>query len=267
MACETMLKTSEAIFAVSDVLAAVRFYRDILGFDGQWLWGDPPTFAGVRWGSVHVMFCQQPDLAAKVEGHLHFFMCDDVEAVHQRHLEKQAPIISAIENKPWGLREYTIRDPNGYHLRFAGPQKYERPAAAAATIPDFIRIVERLPSVEESLLLHNALHWNREAEALHVALNNSLYGAVALDARDAGRERVVGSIRVIGDGAKFFYIQDVMVLPEYQNQRIGSAMMEATMRWLKGSAPPGASVGLFTGKPGFYERYGFQSGMGMSLFL
>jgi predicted N-acetyltransferase YhbS len=77
----------------------------------------------------------------------------------------------------------------------------------------------------------------------------------------------VGAIRVVGDGAKFFYVQDVMVRPELQHQRIGSAMIESAMAWLKRSAPTGAFIGLFTGKPGFYERYGFQIGQGMSLCL
>ena len=64
------LSRSEAILAVADVPATVRFYRDKLGFTGEWLWGEPPTFAGVRWDKVSVLFSLQPALAAKVEGHV-----------------------------------------------------------------------------------------------------------------------------------------------------------------------------------------------------
>jgi catechol 2,3-dioxygenase-like lactoylglutathione lyase family enzyme len=262
-----ILKSSEAILAVADVAATVRFYRDVLGFEGEWLWENPPTFGGVRWGAVQVMLCRQPELARNVEGHQHFFFCDDIDALHQRHQAANAPIVSKLENKPWGVREYTVRDINGYHLRFAGPQKYERPASARSTLPSFIKLEERLPTVEELGILTDAVGWNRTAEMLRVALEHSLHGVVALDTRNPQEPRVVGSIRVIGDAARFFYLQDVAVIPEFQNQRIGSAMMELVMAWLKSAAPKGSWIGLFTAKPGFYERYGFKSGSGMSLMV
>ena len=50
------LSRSEAVLAVADVAATIRFYRDKLGFTGEWLWGDPPTFGGVSWGRVGGMF-------------------------------------------------------------------------------------------------------------------------------------------------------------------------------------------------------------------
>jgi predicted N-acetyltransferase YhbS/uncharacterized glyoxalase superfamily protein PhnB len=265
---EPALRSSEAILAVADVPATVKFYRDALGFQGQWLWGTPATFGGVRWGAVHVMFCQQRELAARVEGHQHFFFCHDVNALRQRHQTTGAPVISEIEDKPWGIREYTVRDINGYHLRFGGSPSYQRPATATSVLPAFIRIVERLPSVDEFAELTRSVGWNPSDPATSaLALRNSLYGVVALDTRETDDGRVVGAIRVVGDGAKFFYVQDVMVRPGLQHLRIGSAMMESVMAWLKRSAPRGAFIGLFTGKGGFYERYGFQSGLGMSRCL
>src|SRR5262245_36728031 len=35
---------SEPILAVSDVVAAIRHYRDVLGFANEWTWGEPPDF-------------------------------------------------------------------------------------------------------------------------------------------------------------------------------------------------------------------------------
>jgi catechol 2,3-dioxygenase-like lactoylglutathione lyase family enzyme len=35
-------------FVVPDVLAAVSFYTERLGFTLGFTWGDPPTFAGVN---------------------------------------------------------------------------------------------------------------------------------------------------------------------------------------------------------------------------
>lgn len=257
-----VLRTSEAVLAVADVAATIRFYREKLGFEGEWLWGDPPTFGGVRWGGIQIMFCQQERLASKVEGHMHYFRCDDIEALYQHHRQRHAPIIDDIENKPWDLREYTIRDINGYHLRFGGPPRYERPVTARQSLPADVTIAERIPTLAEYYTLAESVGWNRHESTASTALQNSLYGAVAM----AGEE-AVGMLRIIGDGGRFYYIQDVVVCPPRQNQRIGTALMEAAMAWLERTAPKGAWIGLFTPKPAFYERFGFKSGGGMCIWL
>jgi GNAT superfamily N-acetyltransferase len=66
--------------------------------------------------------------------------------------------------------------------------------------------------------------------------------------------------RVVGDGAMAFYVQDVAVLPAYQRQGIGTALMEAVMGYFGRETPRHASLGLFTGRnlAGFYERHGFE---------
>jgi GNAT superfamily N-acetyltransferase len=260
------LKGSEAIFAVSSVVETVKFYRAVLGFTGEWLWGGPPTFGGVCWGKVQVMLCQQPELAAKVEGHQHHFYCEAIDELHEQHRAAGAAIISPIGNKPWGLREYTVRDLNGYHLWFGGSVGYQRPPTARSTLQEFIAIEERLATVDEYSAMMDAIGWNKNADNVPTALANSLYGAVALDRRQAPGKQIAGMIRVIGDAARVFYIQDVVVIPTLQNQHIGAAMMEATVAWLRRNAPKGAMAYLFTGKPAFYERFGFHPDTGgMSL--
>lgn len=260
-----MLRSSQPILAVADVRATIRFYREVLGFQSEWVWGDTPDFGGVRWGGIHVMFCLQPSLAGRVEGHMHAFFCDDVNALREQHREAGAPVISEIANKPWGIREYTVRDINGYHLRFGGPAAHDPSAPPPAALPDYIDIVERVPTPGEFAALAAGVGWKTEDVATTVgALRNSLFGVVAVDRRSG---RAVGTARVVGDGVKFFYVQDVMVLPEFQNQRIGSAVMEAVMARLRRTAPRGSWIGLFTGRPSFYERHGFASGGGMSLCL
>jgi uncharacterized glyoxalase superfamily protein PhnB len=112
---------SEAIFSVADVVATVKFYREKLGFTKEWFWDDPPTHGGASWGEVDVMFHMDAELANHVEGHQHYFFVKDVDDLYARHLQNGVSIISPLERKPWGMREYTVRDPNGYHLRFGEP--------------------------------------------------------------------------------------------------------------------------------------------------
>jgi GNAT superfamily N-acetyltransferase len=258
-----MIDTSEAIFAVADIRATIAYYRTVLGFESEWLWGDPPTFGGVRWGRIQVMFCLQPELAARVERHMHMFRVPDVQGLYDRHKSAGAEIVSDIENKPWGLREYTVRDPNGYHLRFAGPESYERPATATDALPAHVRIEKRLPTLDEYVRLSESVGWTRDLENMPKALAASLFGIVAVDTRDG---QAIGMSRACGDGRNFT-IWDVIVVPAYQGQLIGSALMEATLAELRQIGPRGAFVGLFAMKPLFYERLGFVRNSGMHLPL
>ena len=116
---------SEAILATADVAATIRFYREELGFTNEWFWDDPPTHGGVEWGDIDLMFQKNVELAKHVEGHQHYFFVTGVDELHARHQQNGVSIISPLERKPWGMREYTVRDPNGYHLRFgeqSGPE-------------------------------------------------------------------------------------------------------------------------------------------------
>lgn len=254
-----MMKSSEAIFAVADVLKSVRFYRDVLGFESEWLWEDPPVHGGVRWGQVHVMFSLQPELSKHVEGHPHWFEVEDVNALYERHRAAGARIVSEIGNKPWGFREYAVRDLDGYHLRFASPAEYERPKTATELLPNYIRIEVRKATLDEYIRLTEAVGWNKDISTMPRALEQSLFCIVAIDSRDG---KAVGMLRVCGDG-RYYTIWDVMVMPAYQGQKIGTAMMEAAMAELRRVGPKGAFVGLFTGKPKFYHRVGFRDGGGM----
>ena len=107
--------------------------------------------------------------------------------------------------------------------------------------------------------LVHAVGWKNfvNPEAVATALQNSLFIAVALD--EHKENEVVGTVRVIGDGAIFFYVQDLMVLKEYRKQGIGTALMRAAMNYLSTQTPKRSYVGLFanSNKIKFYERFGF----------
>jgi GNAT superfamily N-acetyltransferase len=249
----TRLIRSEPILAVSDVVATTRYYRDVLGFGDEWTWGEPPEFGGARWDKVSVMFCLQPELASRVEGHQHAILVDGVDALHEQHRASGAQILSALEAKPWGLREYTVRDINGYHLRFAESGS-DRPSRVHEDHASAV-IDERKPTVEEYVSLLNAVGWSGGGDRVAaLVLANALHGVVAVES-----DRVVGAGLVVGDGATFFYLKDIIVAPACQRRGVGAAVVEALMKYVRRTASKGALVGLFTGRQlaDFYERFGF----------
>jgi GNAT superfamily N-acetyltransferase len=180
-----------------------------------------------------------------------------IDVLYERHRANGIPILSPPEDKPWGLREYTVRDPNGYRLRFGEPQTAHATSTARKALPPTVRIIERLPTVEEYITLTDAVGWTKDAgvNGVRAGLKNSLFGAVAVDG-----ESVVGMVRLVGDAANVFYVQDVVVRPDYQRKGIGTALMDAVIDHFQRSTPRHFSIGLFTGRhlAGFYERHGFE---------
>lgn len=71
----------------------------------------------------------------------------------------------------------------------------------------------------------------------------------------------VGMLRVIGDGALFCYIQDVLVDAKYRGLGIGQGLMRTALDCIKKSTPSGIHVVVsLIAEPGleaFYEPFGF----------
>ncbi len=115
------------ILAVPDVLAAAEFYCDKLGFTIGFLFGDPPTHAGIHRGEwtnegAHIQFTltDQP-LQPKPQVGFYVFMGEDVDGLFEQYQAASVHIEWEPTNEPWGMREFAIRDCNGYLLRFGRP--------------------------------------------------------------------------------------------------------------------------------------------------
>jgi ribosomal protein S18 acetylase RimI-like enzyme len=243
-----MLTGSSPIFVAADVAETIRFYREVLGFPSSWAYGDSPDFGAATWGKVTIMFSLQPEFVGKVEGHGHWLDVEDVNGLYAQHLERGAMIVSPIEDKPWGKREYTVRDINGYHLRFAGDPSYT--PKGTGVFPDGVKIVRRMPTTEEHERVAGS-EFYKDGVPTGV-LERTWKGVVATDASG----EVIGTVRIMYDAPGWFSIWDVAVLPDWQGKRIGTAMMEAALEIVRDESP-GAFVYLFTFKHGFYERLGF----------
>jgi len=116
-------------------------------------------------------------------------------------------------------------------------------------------LIERAITVEEFIELRKAVGWNLPAEgAIRTALQNSLYSVCA-----EYEGQIIAMARIIGDGSIAFYVQDVIVKPDYQRRGIGAQIMERVMSYIEKSAAPGAIVGLMSakGKEEFYGKFGF----------
>jgi GNAT superfamily N-acetyltransferase len=124
-------------------------------------------------------------------------------------------------------------------------------------MPEEYRIVAVKPTGAQINALRLAVGWKLLEEGdFQRGLDGSLFAVCAF----AGDEPVACA-RVVGDGRTVFYVQDVIVRPEYQGCGVGRAMMERVMEFIAQHACEGAVVGLMAakGKEGFYEKFGFKA--------
>lgn len=128
-----------------------------------------------------------------------------------------------------------------------------------------IELIESPPTVADYISLRHSVGWGKTDISLaQQSLDNSLYHVIAQE-----NGKTVGMCRVIGDGALFFYVQDLVVSPEHQGLGIGKLLMEKIEFFLSKKASKGATIGLFSalGKEPFYFKYGYVKRNGDSLGL
>jgi catechol 2,3-dioxygenase-like lactoylglutathione lyase family enzyme len=116
------------VLLVRDVVASAHHYRDRLGFSFDRLWGHPPHFVILERGPCRLMLQQAPSGFVitphwKVVSGLWnaYFWVADADALFAEFQARGATLDYGIGDKPYGVREFGIRDPDGYDLGFGTP--------------------------------------------------------------------------------------------------------------------------------------------------
>ena len=112
-------------------------------------------------------------------------------------------------------------------------------------------------SIDDVLPLYQAVGWTNytnQPQMLSQSLTHSL--AVYL-ARDG--EKIVGLVRLIGDGFSSVFVQDLLVLPSYQRQGIGSTLMKQALSDYKDAYQVQLATEETEKTLGFYRSLGFET--------
>ena len=112
-------------------------------------------------------------------------------------------------------------------------------------------------SIDDVLHLYQAVGWTNytnQPQMLEQALSHSLATYLARDG-----EEIVGLVRLVGDGFSSVFVQDLIVLPSYQRQGIGSNLMKEALADYKDAY----QIQLVTERTektlGFYRSLGFET--------
>jgi len=112
-------------------------------------------------------------------------------------------------------------------------------------------------SIDDVLHLYQAVGWTNytnQTEMLEKSLAHSLAIYVARDG-----EEIVGLVRLVGDGFSSVFVQDLIVLPNYQRQGIGSDLMKEALGDYKNAYQVQLATEQTEKTLGFYRSLGFET--------
>ena len=107
------------VLAVQDLGKSVDYYKDKLGFE---TWGSADGWHFVKRGDFRLMIgeCTDEKPAAEIGNHSYFAyaMIEDADSLYEEYKSKEVDIISGINDKPWGRREFGIKTLDGHRITF-----------------------------------------------------------------------------------------------------------------------------------------------------
>ena len=116
---------------------------------------------------------------------------------------------------------------------------------------------QEVVKLENVLHLYQAVGWTNythQPQMLEKSLSHSLAIYLALDG-----DAVVGLVRLIGDGFSSIFVQDLLVLPSYQRQGIGSNLMKEALRDFKDAYRVQLATDQTEKNLEFYRSLGFET--------
>ena len=134
-------------------------------------------------------------------------------------------------------------------------------------------LIDNRLDTDTYLKLRKAVHWKMlTKEQAEKAIQGSLFTVVAFD-----DGQPVGMGRIVGDGAVICYIQDLIVIPDYQGYGVGQQIMERLIAYVKKLKLTDTEIMLdlmcAIGREEFYKKFGFKArpteklGPGMIMYI
>lgn len=129
----------QAVLPVPDVLAAVDWFGRVLGFELDFLFGNPVQHGRVKagdgsWGQVVYLHLARQEGAIQPCGQTRLHVGHDIDGLHAHVLAQGGTVLMPPTDQPWGLREMTLQTPGGHQLLLGAEMHHAAPAADAPRV-------------------------------------------------------------------------------------------------------------------------------------
>ena len=113
------LTNVRCVLAVQHLDTAVDYYTRVLGMVVDFL---APGWAFLSRGSFRVMLgeCSDAMPAGETGDHSYFayVTVDSIDELYRDVVAKGADLTQPLRDKPWGMREFGVRTPDGHRIMF-----------------------------------------------------------------------------------------------------------------------------------------------------
>jgi catechol 2,3-dioxygenase-like lactoylglutathione lyase family enzyme len=109
----------QCVLAVPDLARSVSYYRDQLGFTIDL---EVAGWAFLSRDRFRLMLGECPDAMPVVDTGDHWYFAyitvEDIDGLYRELVAKNVEAGHEPEDKPWGMREFGIRTPDGHRIMF-----------------------------------------------------------------------------------------------------------------------------------------------------
>ncbi len=162
---------SHVALSVADIQTAMEFYTTKLGFTAGFMWGDPPTFAGVDLDKARIFLRKGPP---DPEGCTVSFDVSDADQLYEFHRAQGVEIAETIDDRPYGMRDYAVRDLHGYYLSFGQPMYNSGPPIRIERVDVPVRLEKRLAALLDDVAKHKRMSVNSCLEEMLLHTNDGV---------------------------------------------------------------------------------------------
>jgi uncharacterized glyoxalase superfamily protein PhnB len=162
--------------AVTGVFEAADFYAKKLGFCMDFTSGEPPTMAGVSLGQAQIFLTKG---TPNPEGCSVYFVVGDADELYEFQRSNGVEIVKPPEDRPYGLRDYTVRDLHGYYLNFGHRLMSTEPPLKIDRVDVPVRLEKRLAALLYDLAAHKRMSLSSCLEEILLHTNEPLGDGVA----------------------------------------------------------------------------------------
>lgn len=113
------IKGLAAVLYVRDFAASLAYYREKLGFSGDFIWGSPPYYACLNRGDADIHLNPYAPAGKSIV----CIFCKGVDALHADLAARGANITQPPATEAYGMREFNVTDLDGHRLVFGEPWK------------------------------------------------------------------------------------------------------------------------------------------------
>ena len=108
------------VLSVDDLERTLQYYVERLDFGVSWRWGEPAVRAGVSRDGLELQLVSDGRFAPEGTSRV-YFEITEVDAYFADCVERGADVVMPLGDRPFGVRDFRVRDPAGNVLGFGEP--------------------------------------------------------------------------------------------------------------------------------------------------